>query len=61
MAAVTISPAGGARVEISGAGMFRSYDEFPSAVSERQNLLLRLIANQPGTGRGSGPLNRQAA
>ncbi len=47
---VSISPQGEVRVEVSGAGLFHSEQDFLKTISDRQNLLAHLIA-QPGAPR----------
>lgn len=49
LALVYISPEGGLRVEVAGSGLFRSEQEFLSAVGDRQRLLLKLILDRSGT------------
>jgi hypothetical protein len=48
-ALVTVSPEGVVRVALAGAGTFHSQQEFLQAVTERQNLLTKLIVAPPGT------------
>jgi hypothetical protein len=50
IAIVSISPQGEVRVDVSGAGLFHSEQDFLKTISDRQNLLARLIA-QPGAPR----------
>jgi hypothetical protein len=47
-ALVWISPEGGLRVEVTGAGYFHSEDQFMKAVGERQRALLSEILNPSG-------------
>jgi hypothetical protein len=48
IALVYISPEGSVRVEVSGAGLFHSENQFLAAVGQRQQMLLNLILGRGG-------------
>ena len=48
IALVYISPEGSVRVEVSGAGLFHSENQFLAAVGQRQQMLLNLILGRAG-------------
>ncbi len=46
MALFSITPDGRVRLEISGAGLFHSAQQFITAIGQRQDKILKLIVNQ---------------